>query len=100
MGAGNDTVMTSLKETICNLLITKYLGSEKGESVYGSRILLLWKHSASISPQNGILWTPENDAGIGHDSRSDSRKGHAAHMKLNSFDDVTTNLGPILHSAW
>ena len=33
MGAGNDTVVMSLKETICRLLISISLGSEKGEGV-------------------------------------------------------------------
>ena len=72
----------------------------KGRAFYVSQIFLLWKHSASISPQNGISWNPENNTGIRHDSSSNSREGHAAHMKLNCFDDVTTNLGPILCSAW
>ena len=67
---------------------------------YVSQILFLLKHSASISPQSGILWTHKTNAGIGHDSSSDSREGHVAHMKLDSFDDVTTKLGPILCSAW
>lgn len=31
--AGNDTVVTSLKETICSLLISIWLGSKKGESI-------------------------------------------------------------------
>lgn len=64
-----------------------------------SQIFVLWKHSASTSPQDGTLWTPENNTGIRHDSSADSREGHAAHMKLNCFGDVTTNLGPILRSA-
>ena len=52
MGAGNDTVVTSLKETICSLLISKCLGSEKGESILcESNLSSLETFSKHITPE-------------------------------------------------
>ena len=52
VGAGNDTVVTSLKETICSLLISICVGSEKGESVLcGSNLSSLETFSKHIPPE-------------------------------------------------
>ena len=84
---------------------------EKGKVFYGSQILLLLIHSARVSSQNGIFFqsdtflgfacnaTAVSDAGIWHDSSSESTEVPVGRVKLISFDDVTTKLGPILRSA-
>ena len=78
----------------------------------GSQILLLLLLSTRISSQNGIFFfqsdtflgfgcnaTAVSDAGIWHDSSSESTEVPVGRVKLISFDDVTTKLGPILRSA-
>ena len=79
---------------------------------YGSQILLLLLLSARVSSQNGIFFfqshtflgfgcnaTGVSDAGTWHDSSSESGEVRVGRVKLISFDDVTTKLGPILRSA-
>ena len=78
---------------------------------YESQILLLLIHSTRVSSQNGIFFQPDtflgfgcdattvSDAGIWHDSSSESSEVRVGRVKLISFDDVTTKLGPILRSA-
>ena len=78
----------------------------------GSQILLLLLLSTRISSQNGIFFfqsdtflgfgcnaTAVSEAGIWHDSSSESGEVRVGRVKLISFDDVTTKLGPILRSA-
>ena len=78
---------------------------------YESQILLLLIHSTRVSSQNGIFFQPDtflgfgcdattvSDAGIWHDSSSESSEVRVGRVKLISFDDVTTKLEPILRSA-
>lgn len=42
----------------------------------------------------------EQVSGMQHASSSDSREVHVARVKLISFFEVTTKLGPIPRSAW
>ena len=47
----------------------------------------------------GCNATAVSDAGIRHDSSSESTEVPVGRVKLISFDDITTKLGPILRSA-
>ena len=47
----------------------------------------------------GCNATAVSEAGIWHDSSSESGEVRVGRVKLISFDDVTTKLGPILRSA-
>ena len=47
----------------------------------------------------GCHATAVSEAGIWHDSSSESGEVRVGRVKLISFDDVTTKLGPILRSA-
>ena len=47
----------------------------------------------------GCNATGVSDAGTWHDSSSESGEVRVGHVKLISFDDITTKLGPILRSA-
>ena len=47
----------------------------------------------------GCNATAVSDAGIWHDSSSGSGEVRVGRVKLISFDDITTKLGPILRSA-
>ena len=71
----------------------------KGESVLRSQILLLLIHSTRVSSQNGIFFQPDtflgfgcdattvSDAGIWHDSSSESSEVRVGRVKLGSLSN-------------
>ena len=111
LSSANFATMATWRNDLSSLLSRRLVLKEKGKVFYGSQILLLLIHSARVSSQNGIFFqsdtflgfgcnaTAVSDAGIWHDSSSESTEVPVGRVKLISFDDVTTKLGPILRSA-
>lgn len=100
VGAGNDTVVTSLKETICSLLISISLGSEKGESVLcESDLSSPETFSKHITPEWNFVDPRKQHRHRAWFQLLFQRRSCCSH-EIELLDDVTTNLGPILRSAW
>ena len=67
---------------------------------FNARIIPEWNFfSARYLFGFGCDATTVSDAGIWHDSSSESSEVRVGRVKLISFDDVTTKLGPILRSS-